>query len=147
MYVYMQTEVESRWFIRKLGLTSRSLKHRGVKKPCDDTVYIFEKMHYIDLKFIIKICTCFYDSFSLKVCPNNFFFKCVVTVSYMTPRCLRHQGVYLLFCLFTANLGLCNFNLFVQYSQSDLPPLRPLCGKALRGPSREAEIRTRDGRI
>ena len=51
-------------------------------------------MHYIDLKFIIKICTCFYDSFSLKVCPNNYFFKCVVTVSYMTPRCLRHQGVF-----------------------------------------------------
>ena len=32
-------------------------------------------------------------------------------------------------------------NLFVQYSQSDLPPLRPLCGEA------RAEIRTRDGRI
>ena len=35
------------------------------------------------------------------------------------------------FCFFklTANLGLV-FNLFVQYSQSELPPLRPLCGEA-----------------
>ena len=34
-----------------------------------------------------------------------------------------------------------SFNLFVQYSQSNLPHLRPLCGKA------QAETRTWDGRI
>ena len=35
------------------------------------------------------------------------------------------------------------YKLFVQYSQSDRPPLRLLCGEA----PRRAEIRTWDGRI
>ena len=35
----------------------------------------------------------------------------------------------------TANLGLVFSNLFVQYSQRDLPPLRSLCGEA---PGRDA---------
>ena len=44
---------------------------------------------------------------------------------------LKHKTNFFIFFIFllTANLGLV-YHLFVQYSQSDLSPLRPLCGEA-----------------
>ena len=58
---------------------------------------------------------------------------------------VRDNWVLLIFFLSTYSQPGPSFiyKLFVQYSQSDLTPLRPLCGEA----PRWAEIRTWDGRI
>ena len=42
----------------------------------------------------------------------------------------KNRQIYIYFFLLTANLGLVLLILFVQFSQSDLPPLRPLCSEA-----------------
>ena len=61
---------------------------------------------------------------------ENFLNKCVIKVI------VNRKTVF-----FTLGFRVI-ITFFVQYSQSDLPPLRPLCGEA---PG--LEIRTRDGRI
>ena len=62
--------------------------------------------------------------------------KCILNVSYQVCFCclvFRYKVFFL--------PGSSFINLFVEYSQSDLPPLRPLCGEAPR-----VGIRTRDRR-
>ena len=62
----------------------------------------------------------------------TFFLSCLPFLSFLelikVPKLNNAEDV---FFQLTANLCLVIFiNLFEQYSQSDLPPLRPLCGEA-----------------